>query len=114
MSQKKVTLSLYNVGFVPSPEPHTLRPHLQVVCREFRKIPSDPLSKSWISNGQRFDLVLPAYAIPPSQIRSLDESLDTLTRTKFDQLLAELAYGQHELIVILLQEATRHVKKVNE
>lgn len=113
ISNKCITLSLYNVGLVTSTEPPISRPGLQVVCREFCTVDEDLLGKSWISKGHRVDLQLPAYAIPPSQIKYLNGNLDTLMKTHFDQLLAELTYGQHELIAISLREATRHVGKVS-
>ncbi len=112
ISRKNITLSLYNVGFVSSAKPLMSRPHLQVVCREFRTVEEDPLVKSWISKGQRYDLLLPAYAIPQSQMKRLNENVEALIRTNFDQLLAELTNGQHELVAISLQEASRHVDKV--
>lgn len=111
-STKTITLSLYNVGFADLAEPPSLRPHLQVVCREFRTVEGDPLAKSWISGGQRVNLRLPAYAIPSSQHASLNNSLDKLMQTHFHKLLDELKYGQHEIVAMTLVEATRNVDNV--
>lgn len=101
------------MGFVTSTEPPISRPRLQVVCREFRTVDEDPLRKTWISKGQRVDLLLPAYAIPQTQFKYLNDSLDALMKTHYDQLLAELTYGQHEIVAISLQEATRHAGNVS-
>lgn len=86
-----------------------------MVCREFCPLEGDPLAKSWITGGNRRDLPLPAYAIPPAHQKELNDSVDTLMSEHRDKLLAELQfqYGQDEIVSRTLAEAARLVNTVS-
>lgn len=105
---------MYNIGFVGSLEAPSSRPSLEVICREFRKGDDLPITKSWISGGRKIDLELPMWAIPPKQIRMVDNSLTSLLVNNFGKLLEELKNDQDEIVSATLGEAARHAASVSE
>ena len=83
---------------------------MEVTCREFQTNNQEALSKSWLSEGKKVSVRLPAYALQSPQKVDLDAFLDT----NFTKLLVELQNEQHSIVSKIIAEASRHLGHENE
>ena len=110
-SQK--TLVVYNFGFTNQYNHRLSRPCLSIVCTEFSNPEPEWKYKSWLIEGGRSHVYLPAYAIKQSDAQKLKKDLDTYFESNFQQLLNELPNGQDEIVSLVVNETKRHWEKVS-
>lgn len=90
-----------------------MRPSLSVICRPFRPVAGDPLTKKWIRNGERCELSLPAFAIPKVHFAKTRRETDRFLDENHSTLLHELGQNQDELVRIVVAEAARQSHQVS-
>ena len=106
-------MTVYNIGFTNEIVDHSQRPSLLIVCSEYESPKQEWLHKSWLKQGQRFDLKLPAYAIEETQMVNLEHQIDGLLHHNLGKLLDELPNGQDDILSVVISEARRHWDKVS-
>jgi hypothetical protein len=112
-SPRRVTVSLYHVGFGHKRYPPSVRPQITVNCQEFIPLPTDVLWKRWNREDRQITLNLPPYAIPHGQLAKVNRSFDRMLEEHWHLLVSELELGEDELVSRTLVEAIRHSDKVS-
>lgn len=110
-SNRKLSINLYNAGFVSGSQPVSMRPAFKIVLQEFLPLESDPLSKKWNHGDKIVELKLPAFAIAKGQQSATERSLDDLLKVHQSLLLQELGHSQDKVAALTLEEAIRHHQK---